>query len=181
MIQGGWLYIDMPPSTPLIPFYNPLFYLLFAFSPNAMRFPSLENPRSSNWAAILPHHHPLQPSHITLLGRNLKIPIDNSNSQQNPRPASQRAHQIGRHAQRADAGAAEGCGRRDYALEFAVHALFAVAGHDETLFFELFGYVAGGGAGDFDPGGGLVWGFTGVNWGRRGRTRSLRRWRRRLA
>ncbi|KAJ6440062.1 tRNA isopentenyltransferase [Purpureocillium lavendulum] len=42
-------------------------------------------------------------------------------------------------------------GRGDDALELLVHALVAVAGHDETLVLELLGDVAGAGARHLDP------------------------------
>ena len=72
--------------------------------------------------------------------------------QQNPRPAAQRAHQIARDGERADARTAKRRGGGDDALQLLVHALLAMPRHHEPLLLELLGDIARRGAADLDPG-----------------------------
>lgn len=88
---------------------------------------------------------------IALLSGNFKVAIDDGDGQQNPSAASQGAEHVGSDGQSTNAGTAKGGSSGDDALEFLVHALFTMAGHDETLFLEGLCHVTGCGARDLDP------------------------------
>src|SRR4051812_30615487 len=64
---------------------------------------------------------------------------------------AERTHEVAGDGESTNAGATEGSGGRDDALELLVHALLAVTGHDQTLVLELLGDVARARAGHLNP------------------------------
>lgn len=103
------------------------------------------------YTSHLPHHQTFHTQIPTLLRRDLKVPINDSHGQQDPGPAPQRPQHIARDGQRTDDRTAERSSSGDHALQFFVHALLAMARHNETLILELLGDITGRGARDFNP------------------------------
>lgn len=62
------------------------------------------------------------------------------------------AEEIRGNGEGTNAGTTKGGSSGDNTLEFLVHGLLTVTGHDETLLLELLGNVAGAGARDLNPG-----------------------------
>jgi hypothetical protein len=99
------------------------------------------------------HHQPSRHStEIAFFGCDLEVSIDDRHSQQNTRATAQCPHHITRHRQSANTSTSKCGSRGNNTLEFLVHALLTVPGHNESLILELFGDIARCGARDFDPG-----------------------------
>jgi hypothetical protein len=120
--------------------------------------------------ASLSGHHALEAGHVTLLGSNLEVSVDDTanivsientnrtsegylrDSHKNTGTAAESAHQITDNGESTNAGTTESGGSWDNALELTVHALITVTGHNHTLLLELLGNVTRAGARNFDPG-----------------------------
>lgn len=74
------------------------------------------------------------------------------NSKKSSGTGAERTHEVTGNRESTNAGATEGSGSRDNALELLVHALLTVASHNETLVLELLGNIAGAGARNLNPG-----------------------------
>jgi hypothetical protein len=114
--------------------------------------PTLKNFPGQNGSRKLTHDHALETGHVALLGGNLKVSVDNSDGQENTSSAAEGAEEIATNGQSTNASTTESGGSGDDALELLVHGLLTVTSHNETLFLELLGNVAGRRAGDLDPG-----------------------------
>lgn len=113
-------------------------------------------------------HHTLQARHVALLRSDFEVAVDDAGSKsasettmqydrylrdgkQDTGTTSQGAHKIACNTERTDTGTTKRCSSGNDTLEFFVHRLFTVSGHNEALFLELFGDIAGARAGNFNP------------------------------
>lgn len=72
--------------------------------------------------------------------------------EKNTGSTSKSSHKVTGHRQCTDTSTTKSGSCRDNSLEFLVHALFTVAGHNQSLVLELFGDIPWSRAGNFDPG-----------------------------
>ncbi len=99
----------------------------------------------------LSHNHTLHTSHITLLGSNLKVSVDNSNSQKDTSSRAKSTHQIRSNREGTNASTTESGRSWNNALQLLVHALLAVTSHDKSLVLKLLSNIAWGGARNLNP------------------------------
>ena len=72
-------------------------------------------------------------------------------SHENTSTRSKSADKVARNGESTNASTTKGSSGRNDTLELTVHALIAVAGHDESLILELLGHVTGAGSRHLDP------------------------------
>ena len=110
-------------------------------------------PTAAHWeTGRLSHDHALETGHVALLGRDLKVSVDNGDGQEDTGSTAQSSEKIAADGESTDASTAESGSGGDHPLEFLVHGLLAVTGHDKTLLLELLGNVTWGRTRDLDPG-----------------------------
>lgn len=115
--------------------------------------------------------HALQSSaHVTLLGSDFEVAVDDTksrgkldvpnqrrnihlrDSKKDTSTTSQSTQKVTCDGQGTNASTTESSSCRDDTLEFLVHALFTMTGHDKSLILELLGNITRCGTRNFDPG-----------------------------
>jgi hypothetical protein len=99
----------------------------------------------------LAHNHALETRHITLLGSDFKVSVDDGDGQQNTSTTAKGAEEVAANRKSTNASTTKSSGGRNNTLKLLVHRLLTVTGHDETLLLELLGDIAGRRAGYLNP------------------------------
>lgn len=117
----------------------------------------------------LSHNHTLETSHVSLLGGNLKVSVDDAvkdiskvqlikwysedlrHSHQDASSTAQCTHKVASDRQSSNTSTTKSSSGWNNTLQLAVHALITVTGHNQALLFQLLSHIARAGSRNLDP------------------------------